>query len=297
MRFFLLLILFLHIAVYALFFWYCRRTIIQIPAGLFLIVILIPIWGGICALLVNHNAHHERQGSFSNESGNKQWNSYKNTISEIKSSGVTVVPLEEAMVINDSSIRRSLILNVLNKNMDQHVDLFRTIACAGDVETTHYAVTALSELQKDYELLLRDAQRAYLQSNNYQTLIHYSEVLLQYISSGLIEGELLDLQRKRLSALLEKLRAEPLKDCKLYLRLVENEMDLEHYTVADELLDELIRQWENNEDMWILKLNLLSKMNRDEDIRLILKRIKEKNIYFSPSGNSVINFWSRVWEG
>ena len=62
-----------------------------------------------------------------------------------------IVPLQEALLINDASTRRQLIMDILYHDTGEYVDVLNRARMNDDVEVVHYATTAMVELQKDYE--------------------------------------------------------------------------------------------------------------------------------------------------
>lgn len=291
MHFLLVIILVLHLIVYMAVYQGYRKKIISIPINILLLAMLIPVWGCITALVSNHILHRRQDRKvLGSEEETAYRTSYKTIVSSINNNLESIVPLEEAMTMNDSNQRRSLMINILNQNPEKHVDLFLEVACAGDVETTHYAVTALSELQRDYEVKIQECQREYLKNDkDYNALKKYSNILYDYITSGLIDSEILNIQRKRLSKLLRMQRKVSPDDMDLFFRAVNNELALENYELVNELLDYMITKWEKNENVWIMKMNFLSKMKRENEIQDMLRQIEKREIYFSHKGKKVID--------
>lgn len=63
-----------------------------------------------------------------------------------------VVPLEEALVVNDTATRRALIIDVLYSNPNDFITQLYNAKANGDTEVVHYAATALAEIQKEFDL-------------------------------------------------------------------------------------------------------------------------------------------------
>lgn len=58
------------------------------------------------------------------------------------------VPLEEALIVNDSSQRRSLVMSILNDNPSRYIDVLSQARLNEDVEVVHYAATAMAPDQR-----------------------------------------------------------------------------------------------------------------------------------------------------
>lgn len=86
---------------------------------------------------------------------------YKNMFPAMEENDRDVVPLEEALLLNDSSRRRELIMNVLNDNPGEYVELLKQARMNEDVEVVHYAITAMVELFKEYDYRLQKLRKIY----------------------------------------------------------------------------------------------------------------------------------------
>lgn len=275
-----------------------RKRIIEIPIDVLLLVMLIPVWGCAIVLLYNHAlCRRQNKKTADSDKGFINHISCANTISHSGNKQEVIVPFEEALIMNDSNQRRSLMLNILNQNPKKHVNLFWEAACTGDVETTHYAVTTLSELQKDYELEIQKCQSEYLKNDkNYHALKRYSDTLYDYIASGLLDNDILHIQRKRLGKLLKTQRKLYPDDIELFFRSVNNELALENYGLVNELLNYMIDKWEENENVWILKIHFLAKTKHQKEIWNVLMQAEMRGIYFSRKGREQIDFWKQKKE-
>lgn len=269
-----------------------KKGIIRIPAIYLLLVVLIPVWGCSIALLVSWEMNHKRK--------EKQNNDKEKEVIGVRQKNVIamtdfdeIVPLEEAMVVNKPDRRRTLLFSLLSKDINRHIKLLQEVACAGDVEVAHYAITALSELQKEYEDKIRKKRAVFLNSRKEnEALKEYSNILYDYITSGLIDGDIQNIQRKKYSELSKMQRQYASENSDLFFKSVENEMELGNYTLVEELLDYMTERWGENENVWITKINFLSKLKRETELQDVLQEIEKKKVYFSANGKKVIDFWS-----
>lgn len=170
-------------------------------------VILIPFWGVLCVLLLNVKAITDsgKKKEIGIEKMRVNEEIYKNIFSGITQERKEVVPLEEALIINSPSQRRKLIMDVLYDNPEEYIDLLYEARMNDDVEVVHYATTAMSELSKEYDLKIQKMEHDYAKNSNDEAILSdYCELLEKYISSGLMQGQPLILQRNQYEQLLEK---------------------------------------------------------------------------------------------
>lgn len=86
---------------------------------------------------------------------------YKNNFRLREENDHDIVPLEEALLINDPEKRRKLIIDILNDDPSKYIELLEKARMNEDVEVVHYAITAMVELSKDYDSKLQTFERTY----------------------------------------------------------------------------------------------------------------------------------------
>ena len=127
----------------------------------FMLVLLVPVWGAVCLVIQEIRARGKQQ--IREEVGIEKLKVndevHKSILMEEDPAEERVVPLEEALLINDPSLRRELMMEVMYSNPDDYVEQLQEARMNDDTEVVHYAVTALAELQKDYDLKFQEIQR------------------------------------------------------------------------------------------------------------------------------------------
>ncbi|MBE0671536.1 MAG: hypothetical protein IH588_13190, partial [Anaerolineales bacterium] len=103
-----------------------------------------------------------------------------------------IVPLEEAILINDVKVRRRFMLETLYTDPLKYLDVLNIAKYNDDVETSHYATTTISKAQKDFQLSIQKLA-VELENNpdDPDLLNEYIDRLEKYIESGLLEVHLL----------------------------------------------------------------------------------------------------------
>lgn len=118
----------------------------------------------------------------------------------------SVVPLRDALLINDPATRREIIMDVLYDDASSQAHALRVARGNDDAEVVHYATTALVELQKTYDDRMARARRACERSpHDAHATGKLAEVLGDYIASGLLEGSMLASVRAEYARVLEGL--------------------------------------------------------------------------------------------
>ena len=99
-----------------------------------------------------------------------------------------VVPLEEALIVNDPGDRRRLMLSMLTEDPDAYLAQLQAAKLNDDVEVAHYAATAVAQISKESDLKLQQLERAFKTDPSSHNLDAYCDFLGAYLDSGLAEA-------------------------------------------------------------------------------------------------------------
>ncbi len=205
-----------------------------------------------------------------------------------------LVPIEEALVVNDTATRRALIIDVLYSNPDNFVSQLFDAKANGDTEVVHYAATALTEIQKEFDLRFKDVlTRRKENPDDEAVTAEYLQLLEQYISSGLLDGDGLKNQLSKYSDLLGKeLSRENIKGRWTLINKKANaDLKLGDIAALDEDVKYMMNRWPDREGTYMFRLqSAVIKENRaliDE----VIKDIRDNNIYLSSELKSLVKFW------
>ena len=205
-----------------------------------------------------------------------------------------VVPLEEALVVNDTATRRSLIIDVLYTNPGGFVSQLYDAKANGDTEVVHYAATALTEIQKDFDLQFQDIMERKALSPDDESIDNEYQVLLEeYISSGLLEGDGLKQQLKIYSELLGKrLMQDGIKGRWTLLNKKAN-ADLKRgdTDALDEVVESMISRWPDREGGYLFKIQSAVLKKDKALIKSVIQEIRDHGIYISSELRSIVSFW------
>lgn len=205
-----------------------------------------------------------------------------------------MVPLEDALIINDSKLRRSLLLDILHKNPEEYLNILERAKTSDDVEVTHYATTTLLEIQSDFEQRLQEFQKLYPEKkDNREFLREYRDCLKKYVDSGLIDGTLLTVQRENLLEVLNTLTQMENASREDGFLYIETALDLKRFPDAKRILDKTEKERKESETWNKLAVRYYWETSQKEEIDRILQEMKDSNMYLSREGKEWFKFWSK----
>lgn len=269
---------------------------LKIPRIWAIIACFLPFWGEIGAAALHRYrsaARGSKKRTYMDEAGFVS-DIYQNVTAHEEDHGV--IPLEEALRINDSAVKRTMIMDILNEQPDQYIGLLKEARSNDDAEVVHYATTAMSELSKDYDLQLQSIEAEYAANpDDVEVMDRYTHFLEEYIGKELAQGQFLTMQRIQYGRLLQKqIDREPTLE--RYLKQTDNSLELKNYGEAAGLLDIMEERWADQESVLLLRIRCLAEQGNGNEIHRLIRTIPERGIYLTSEGKHVVEFWSKGGE-
>lgn len=290
----LFVVLALHAAACIVITIFVKMKRLKVPASFLPVLYFVPLWGEISVLACHRLKTSGRDGCL--KPGLEQVGVgeevFRSLIPEPEKDSA-VIPLEEALLLNDSGIKRSMILDILSKQPEEYMQLLKEARENDDVEVVHYATTAMSELSKDYDLKLQRLEAAYAANQDDDEILkEYADFLREYIEKDMAQGQFLVMQRNQYSLLLQKM-IDRHGSFGAYKEKVENELALENYEESARLLELMEPKWGDVEGYWLLKVRHFAQQMEGNKVKEILEEIRRRNLYLTAEGKSIVEFWSK----
>lgn len=259
-------------------------------------VVFIPFWGFLLLALEEYEERRAQMGTkeIGLESLKIQDVKYRRIeVDESRNQDITV-PLEEAMLVNDASVRRKLMMDILHKNPEEYIGLLQTARTTEDTELAHYATTTMMEIQGRYETAINQfSEELKSDPENRQILRRFRRELKKYINSGLLSGNILDIYRGRLDDILTKLCAGDADNRKYALERVDNRIALGRLQGLEEELAQALRKWPGEMRVYQLCVEYYWHTGQGDKIREILNRISKEEVYLTSEEREWYEFWEQ----
>lgn len=259
------------------------------------VVIFVPVWGILCVLIRHLGVWMEKDGTKEVRREKLQINEqlYRSFFVAPEEDERNVVPLEEALVINDAGLRREMMMNVLNDDPKQYMDFLHQARLNEDPEVVHYAATAMAEISKDYEFRLQMLEETCRKNpDDGKLTAEYCDFLEEYLSQGIMHGQMERVRRNRYCELLQyRLREAPALP--LMAQLAESQLMLKNFAQAEKTIFELGRRWPQREEYWLLRVKCAAMQGQGDSVAEILRELRKNQIYLSSKGTLMLKFWEK----
>ncbi len=201
-----------------------------------------------------------------------------------------VVPLEEALIVNDPGDRRRLMLSMLTEDPDAYLAQLQAAKLNDDVEVAHYAATAVAQISKESDLKLQQLERAFKTDPSAQNLNVYCDYLGTYLASGLAEGRVAQIQRQQYARLLAR-RCEREDGLALRVRYATALADAGEVDEAEDVAERLVADTPDEQDVWMLCLRLAVLRHDGEMVQRVIDAVDKQHVYLSAENREKLAFW------
>lgn len=259
-------------------------------------VVFVPVWGLLLLFLEEYEASRKRMGTkeMGLESFKIQDVKYQRIQMDENQNEEITVPLEEALLVNDASVRRKLMMDILHRNPEEYIELLQKTRTADDTELTHYATTTMMEIQGKYEARIHELGEVLAaEPENVEIMKKSRRVLKKYINSGLLSGNILEIYRKQLDELEEMLLRRDPENQNYTFERFENRIALGDFEGMEEELNQAVRRWPEEERVYQIYVEYYWHMRQGEKIREILEKIKTEHVYLTSEGKKWYEFWDK----
>ncbi|WP_026506774.1 hypothetical protein [Butyrivibrio sp. MC2013] len=287
-------ILIIHLLIVAIFLLLSYLKVLKIEKEMMVIVLFIPLFGALCALMIHFIIVTGESGKAGGDlEAMSSPDADQNRIPMPEAEGSLVVPLEDALIMDDASTRRSVIMDVLMSDTGKYTHILNQARMNEDAEVVHYATTAMAELSKEYELGLQEYSIRYAEAPDDIELIgEYIAYLGRFLESGTGQGQALEIQRNIYHQLLaRKIDLAPAYED--YMALVGSYLGAGEYSAADQVLGRMEKAYGMDEEIWILRFRYYYQTRSVRSINEMIDKALSSGEFISSRMREIIDFWHR----
>lgn len=188
-------------------------------------------------------------------------------------------------------------MDVLYDDPEGYVEQLQEASVNDDTEVVHYAVTALIELQKEFEQkLLKLERKRKHEPDNQEYREEYFHLVEQYVESGLSEESSLKAYLRIYSGLLEEELQKKGESFSLYRKKARADLKQKEYDSAYQSIRKLIEGWPDRETGYLEQMEYYAALKDRDGIKKTIKEIRDGEVHLSPAGRAAVGFWQRDTE-
>lgn len=207
-----------------------------------------------------------------------------------------IVPVEEAIVVNDNKSQRMALMNIIKGDMRSALSSISLALNSEDSETAHYAASALSDILSEFRIKVHKMYLEMQEEDPAQTeceeklLDFMDDVLKRKIFTGLEQNRFVQMMDTVAEALygkdVSKMTAERYEN--VCLRLLEVN-DFDH---TEKWCGRLLKQYPDHLSAYTCRLKLFFMTKNREEFFRVLNELKETNIIIDNETLEMIRVFS-----
>ena len=269
-----------------------KLGLLPVRGHMLAVMVLVPLWGPLLVLLLcaRSRAFGDASRASTLESLRLKDDIRRGVQVQRREGDAGVVPLEEALIVNDPAERRRLMLSMLTEEPDAYLAQLQAAKLNDDVEVAHYAATAVAQISKESDLKLQQLERAFKTDPSAQNLNEYCDFLGEYLGSGLAEGRVAQIQRQQYALLLAR-RFEREDTLELRIRYATALADVGQIDEAQAVTDQLVLDVPEEQEVWMLCLRLAVMRRDGDEVHRVIDAIDKQHVYLSAANREELAFW------
>lgn len=269
-----------------------KLGLLPVRGHMLAVIVLMPLWGPLLVVLLSVRSAVFGEGLKESALESLRFNDELHRSMSVPSGedDAGVVPLEEALIVNDPAYRRRLMLSMLTEEPDAYLAQLQAAKLNDDVEVAHYAATAVAQISKESDLKLQQLERAFKTDPSAQNLDAYCDYLGEYLASGLAEGRVEQIQRQQYARLLAR-RCEREDGAALRIRYATALADAGELDEAEAVITQLVAEVPDEQEAWMLCLRLAVMRRDGEAVQQVIDAIDNQHVYLSAENREQLAFW------
>lgn len=269
-----------------------KLGLLPVRGHMLAVMVLVPLWGPLLVVLLS-----VRSAVFGDDLKDATLEAlrinddmHRSMLVQGREGDDGVVPLEEALIVNDPGDRRRLMLSMLTEDPDAYLAQLQAAKLNDDVEVAHYAATAVAQISKESDFKLQQLERAFKTDPSAQNLNVYCDYLGTYLASGLAEGRVAQIQRQQYARLLAR-RCEREDGLALRVRYATALADAGEVDEAEDVAERLVADTPDEQDVWMLCLRLAVLRHDGEMVQRVIDAVDKQHVYLSAENREKLAFW------
>ncbi|MCZ8518248.1 MULTISPECIES: hypothetical protein [Paenibacillus] len=206
---------------------------------------------------------------------------------------INVIPLEEALLVNDTTTRRRIVIDLLKQDSLEYLEVLRMAVGNEDTETSHYAVSAIMEIKRKLTLSLQKLSVQYERNKGDAHLLRsYADVLRNYMRSGLLDERTLLKYKHTYTRVLGELLELSSDAYEAYGEKVNTDLELRQYETAEHTARLFITSFPRDEEAYLALIKVYFTMRSMDQLKSALEELKRSPVRLTSRALGVVRFWA-----
>jgi len=207
---------------------------------------------------------------------------------------VNYIPVEEALLLNSSSVKRKLIMDTAKEEAYEYISFLKLAMSDSDMETSHYAASIVMEINRKLQTLIQKAAADYERNNtDAKSMFDYVDIVGKYYKSGLLDEGNENRYGLLYSRLIEELMNLEYYTEALFKDKIETDIKLKEYINLMNWIEGYHNKYPESETPFLLRMKYYYITNNANGINQVLRSIETSHVNLTREGNEIIKYWTQ----
>ncbi len=257
---------------------------------LVLLSIIIPIIGGTVAIfyiVFKKYGHDKSEEIMETMMYKEEYNLFNN----YSDNNISIIPIKDALVLNEKSVKRRLIIHAIKDNPKEYVLATKEALNDNDTGTSHYAASVLTYLASKLPEDVKENEDNYLKSNkDIKAGLKYYKSLKVYIDSKIDNTYLMEEYEEKYILLLKELIEKDSAEC-YYKDLIDILIKRKKYNEAENYISIFKNIYKKLDEPYITALKLAYNMKDFSYLKSELDALIKSDIHIQGENLKLVRYW------
>jgi hypothetical protein len=266
----------------------------EIPAGSLAIAALIPVAGIMILVLTEHAMGLIKSDSkdiFKHNSMKRMEPRYLVSRMDLESE-INIVPVEEALLLNEGRLKRKLIVDTVKDNPYEYIEFLKMAIDDSDDDASHYAASLVIDMKRKLNEAIQNVSMEYEKNKiDIETLKSYTELVGKYYESGLMDNKTKVRYGWEYSRLLSEMIDNGLGTTDIYEKKISTDIEIRNIVEVKSKIMEFKSRFPKMESPYLLELKFCFLIYDNERFKAVLSEIDENGVKLSKAGKEIVKYW------
>lgn len=208
---------------------------------------------------------------------------------------IDIVSIEEALLINDHTTRRRIMIDVLKDDAGRFMDVVKKAVENEDTETSHYAVSAIMEVKRKLALKIRELFEEFERNpEDVEVACDYRDALKQFMESGFMDENTLRIYRNEYIDVLRMIISRKDGDTgNDYEEKMLAEIESADYKEAEQTGLAYLSRYPDRESPYLHMIRFYYTINSPAALQRMIQTVKDSQVILTNQGIKIIRYWSK----
>lgn len=204
---------------------------------------------------------------------------------------INITTALDYILIGDDEQKKSVIIDLINENMDIKIDILKKALKDNNSEVVHYASSTLNLIENEYEKNLDHLKNKYKNEKGREVLRELIDVYEKYIYSGLNENFLRNIYLNEFIEMIDTYIGEYGYISDILIKKVNALLVLKRYDRALDELNIIDERFPHNFDRCVLRMKIFYYLKDYSEIRIVINKMKKRHYEIPMEFKQIVDFW------